>query len=117
MVDYEFYISSYYGDKFKDDNQFKRVADKAESVVNGYTFGRHKEVVDEELLIAVKKTICEVMDNVKEYESLGMVSSESQGSRSISYSDNSNYDEVYSEVIYRRLGDTGLTSRFYAVRW
>lgn len=114
-VTYEFYINEYYGSKFKDNNEFKRIKDIAESVVSKYTYGRYKLVTDEYLLLEVKKTICEIMDNVGNYEEISLISSESEGGRSISYNNNIKHNEIYHDVINRRLGTTWLTSDYIRI--
>ena len=116
-VSYEFYINTYYGSKLKDNNEFKRIKDIAESVVSKYTYGRYKLVTDEDLLLEVKKTICEIMDNIGNYEEINLISSESEGGRSISYNNNIKHNEIYNDVINRRLGTTWLTSDYIRIWW
>lgn len=110
MVDYSFYKGVYNGIRVDNQSQFNRLARKASNLVNRYTFNRAKSVEDEETKELIKFTICELVDNYADIESVGNVTSESVGEHSVSYRyrdakeiNSSNYEIIYNNLIYTGL--------------
>jgi len=108
MVDYNFYKEVYNGIRVDNQSQFNRLARKASNLVNLHTFNRAKSVEDEETKELIKFTICELVDNCADIESVGNVTSESVGEHSVSYRNvkeinSSNYEIIYNNLIYTGL--------------
>ena len=111
MLSYDFYNNIYKGYKLKDDNKFHNLAEKARSKIDQHTFGRLRDVTDPRILILVNMTICELIDNQSDFESMGNITSKSQGSRSVSYALPQNNESIQCDIISRRLVGTGLLYR------
>lgn len=81
-IDYEYY-SNVYGGKVKEED-FSRLEIKAAGILNYYTFNRIEEVTEN-----IKMAMCELIDNINEYDQKEgkEISSETVGSYSVSYSD------------------------------
>lgn len=122
MVDYGFYATVYYGDKLEDGNEFKRLSRKAYDLVNNLSFGRIAQggyAVDEELEIAVKLTICEVIDHLKtsDITKNNIIRSEQVDDVSVTFiehkEDESN--STVKSIVFNRLGHTNLLDRYLRV--
>lgn len=115
MVDYEFYVGTYGGSKVNDSAQFTLLEDRAETMVDYFTFGRSRKTDDEDLIELIKKTICELIDIYNDYENVGggLIKSSSEGKESVTFRDIDSRAinlELYS-VVRRRLSTSGLMDR------
>ena len=82
-------------------------------IVDKYTFGRAKSVKDEEILLKLRFTQCELIDYINKSSSLGNRVSERLGDSSISYSNKDIYDneaEIFN-IVEGNLYTTGLMYR------
>lgn len=137
-VDYEFYISKYYGNVIQEED-FPRLSDKASNKIDKLTFGRVEVFFDEldrqsailtepdkemlKLEAKIKKSVCALAEKMLDVESAndiirqnggGAISSVSSGSESISY--NKDYasiteaeqDKLYYAIARDYLSGTGL---------
>lgn len=110
MIDYEYYSEVYYGEKLEDGKAFKRLARKAEQLVDRRTYGAYRRVIDVDIQDMIKLTICELIDNFHEIDKFNNLSSKSLGDYSVSY-DTSREDILISEqskIIRENLSGTGL---------
>lgn len=110
MIDYEYYSEVYYGEKLEDGKTFKRLARKAEQLVDRRTYGKYRRVIDVDVQDMIKLTICELIDNFYELDKFNNLSSKSLGDYSVSY-DTSREDILMSEqskIIRENLSGTGL---------
>lgn len=110
MIDYEYYSEVYYGEKLEDGKAFKRLARKAEQLVDRRTYGAYRHVIDVDIQDMIKLTICELIDNFHEIDKFNNLSSKSLGDYSVSY-DTSREDILISEqskIIRENLSGTGL---------
>lgn len=88
-VDYSFYEMEYGGKVPQED--FINLELKASGIINYYTFNRIEEVTEN-----IKFAVCELIDNINEYEDAEGkdIASESVGTYSVSYSDRFNISNV-----------------------
>lgn len=110
MIDYEYYSEVYYGEKLEDGKTFKRLARKAEQLVNQRTYGKSRSAVDIDVQDMIKFTICELVDNFYEVDELGGVSSERTGDYQVSFSEKGVERLLVSQnkIIRDNLSSTGL---------
>lgn len=113
MVDYEYYIGSYYGDLVNSKREFEKLRIQCEILVNRYTYGRARLVEDEYIKNIVKITICQLIDLQKQSENQGNLKSESIDDISYTYELRSE-DDFYNrkfDIIENNLIATGLMYR------
>lgn len=110
MIDYEYYSEVYYGEKLEDGKTFKRLARKAEQLVDRRTYGEYRRVIDVDVQDMIKLTICELIDNFYEIDELGGVSSERTGDYQVSFSEKGVERLLVSQnkIIRDNLSNTGL---------
>lgn len=88
-VDYVFYSTVYKGKAKEED--FTTLEIKASGILNYYTFNRIQEVTQN-----IKFAICELIDNIQDYEEREgkEITSEKVGTYSVSYSDKNNISNI-----------------------
>lgn len=88
-IDFDYYSNIYKG-KVKEED-FTTLEIKASGILNYYTFNRIEEVTEN-----IKLAVCELIDNIKEFEDTEGkdITSETVGTYSVSYSDKFNISNV-----------------------
>ncbi len=115
-ADYNFYKSTYFGNKISAE-EFNSVMSRASIILDNITLERAAKLdPSDPLYKSVQLAACAVADVLKDYETEGDgIRSESVGSYSISYADNSSKtlsvtDKIW-QVVKMYLGNSGLMYR------
>lgn len=116
-VTFEYYSEEYFGDVL-DTTNFPKFRKRAWNEVNHYTQGRagavEESTADATVVTQIKDCVCAVADAVVGFEETSgkVVSSESIGSYSVSYSSKSSdmsSNKVIKGIVNKYLGRCGLT--------
>lgn len=116
LVDYQYYIEDFGGEKISTESAFKKTRDLAETYMDDFTFGRVKNDVENEHRI--KSCLCEMCDVIYNLTANDgkIVKSENTDGYSVTYVteriDGQDAEKVLENKLYRivkvYLGNTGL---------
>ena len=111
-ADYSYYTEQFCG-KLIPQERFEYLSARASEYIDWQTFGRLESGVPDEYLDKVKKCCCALAESEFEFRMNGNISSEKNGSYSVTYSAKSDnaHNAEKSLVIARYLGNTGLLYR------
>ena len=107
-VEYSFYTDTYGGDEISEDD-WQRIAQKAEQRLDSYTFGRCSgDWKGESWCNRAKCAVCEMSEILYADEKRNGKTSESTDGYSVSYDTEKSLSDTLYDVARVYLGDTGL---------
>lgn len=112
-ADFTYYSNVYNGNVISTETEFRTPSERATDYINSVTFGRAKEVTDEETLDLIKKCCCAVAEQECLFSKHSDVVSEKTGSHTITFAtfseEQKSRERHHAALMY--LGSTGLMYR------